>query len=334
MQPLNLLPPQLFHQPLSVLFLAPGAIAAADGEPAALVSRSNRQLRRALDAAAAEYEMAATAAAAQQQQGGSGGNGSGKRRAEQQEQQHAAAGGGATPHAADGRAGSQLLVRGARGVNALYLQLLAAAWCGADGGAAVDVPLLLAPAPFAGAALCPCTLRELPNTAAAAAAAAPKGGLLARRSLGTQQQQQQPHHYAELCAPGDADASTGSAVGSVGAGGSGSGSSGSGAVIAPWVLARLAALLAETQHSGFELFAEPEPGSASLNPAAEIVAGARWAAAAAAAEGRGSEESDGAFSPAERAAWAESARRLAGRFVRQLRLDGDTGLFSVRLGAA
>lgn len=137
---------QLFHQPLTVLLLGPGVMDSSSStrEPAAIVSRSNRQLRQALDAAGAHYTMAAAAAAAAAEQGGSG-----KQKAQgrgQQQQQSTID---------DGKAGSQLLVQGARGMQAVYLLLQQQAWC--SGEAAGDVPLLLAPVPFAGAVLCPCT---------------------------------------------------------------------------------------------------------------------------------------------------------------------------------
>lgn len=146
---------QLFHQPLSVLLLAPGTISGdahgrdslggREPEPAAVVSRSNRQLRAALDLVGASYTMAASAAP-----------GGAKRQAPAGGDAPAAPAQSQQPNAADGRAGSQLLIRGGRGVQALHLLLLQQA-CTGEGS--TDVPVLLAPVPFAGAALCPCVLK-------------------------------------------------------------------------------------------------------------------------------------------------------------------------------
>ncbi|GBF97731.1 hypothetical protein Rsub_10895 [Raphidocelis subcapitata] len=292
---------QLFHQPLTVLFLAPGVMdigcsgGSGGGEPAAIVSRSNRQLRQALDAAGARYAMASARDV-----------GGGKAAAA------AAAAGpqplGQAPSAADGRAGSQLLVLGGRGVQALHLLLLQQPWCAGEGGG--DVPTLLAPTPFPGGALCPCALRELPGAPAA----------LARRAPGGLQQQQQ--HYSELL-PGGGAASSGGDGGIGGGGPSSGGPGGGGGLVAPWTLARLASLLAESEGE-FEVFTDAEATSGSCNPAPDLAA--PWAAEAAQGEGGG-----GALSCQERAGFGPSSARLAGRFVRQLRFSG--GAFSARLAA-
>jgi hypothetical protein len=55
----------------------------------------------------------------------------------------------------DGQPGSQLLVVGAQQVHGLYAALLALPWCGAE---QPDVPLLLAPAQFMNAVMCPLRL--------------------------------------------------------------------------------------------------------------------------------------------------------------------------------
>jgi hypothetical protein len=316
-----------------VLFLAPGALAGPDGTigPAAVVSRSNRQLRQALDAAGADYVMASAAGG-----GGAGGGSSGDGSREQRQL-------GQAPSAADGRAGSQLLLRGGRGVQALYLLLQQQPWCAAEAGG--DVPLLLAPAPFAGGALCPCTLkvwlravryfrawqsRLLTQVAAPAlmladrwrccaprepAAACPplpptpqelssapgagmrRGGSVLGAGAGPAQQ-----HYAEL----------GSSVG---------GGDSSGLLVAPWTLARLSALLAESQ-AEFEVFTDAEATSSSLNLCADLDTAWQRGQAEGAGGGVGGEE---------RAAWGPSCLRLAGRYVKQLRFSG--GAFDARLAA-
>ncbi|KAI8475408.1 MAG: hypothetical protein J3K34DRAFT_484669 [Monoraphidium minutum] len=284
----------LFHQPLSVLLLAPGAVAsgaaAADAaEPAALVSRSNRQLRAALDVMGAELSMAAAAGGGGGGRGSAGGGAGADADLQQQQQQQA---GQLAVNAADGRAGSQLLVRGGRGVQALHLLLLQQAWCGAEGGG--DVPALLAPVPFAGAALCPCVLKELQGPAGA--------GPTSRRGLSAAVAAPPQQYYAEISGGGG--------------GGGGSGGAPPQALVAPWVLVRLSALLSECQGE-FEVFTDVETTSSSLNAAPEH-------AAAVCGGGGGGDR-------LEAGEWAPSAARLAGRHVRQLKYSG--GAFSARLGA-
>jgi hypothetical protein len=101
------------------------------------------------------------------------------------------------------------------------------------------------------------------------------------------------------------------------------------ALVAPWALCRLAAVLRDSQQE-FEVFADPEPTSCSLNPAP--VLGAAWShdygggggGAAPAPAGVG-------VSGLELGQWGAGARQLAGRHVRQLRFAD--GTFSARLGA-
>jgi len=131
-------------------------------------------------------------------------------------------------------------------VQGLYNVLMCAAWCdgpglgggggaGGTGGRAAapplqDVPTLLSPVPFEGAALCAVPLQVLPTRAAAA---------------GVARQQQQPNtatatFHAESC---------------------------SAAPIAPWVLQRALAVLGPSHAScgGLDVFVDAMPGTGMLN---------------------------------------------------------------------
>lgn len=105
------------------------------------------------------------------------------------------------------------------------------------------------------------------------------------------------------------------------------------ALVAPWTLSRLSALLADTQ-ADFEVFTDVEATSSSLNLAADL--GEPWAEAAGAGGGSGASDARAGDAPGEvlgagAAEWRSSAQRLAGRYVRQLKFGG--AMFSARLGA-
>ena len=122
-------------------------------------------------------------------------------------------------------------------------------------------------------------------------------------------------HYAEICG--------------CGGGGGGAGAPPS-VLLAPWTLSRLAAVLASSQNE-FEVFMDAEATSSSLNLSPDL--GDPWQDAPLGPDGGGGErdEKPRGVSADEVAEWPSGARRLAGRYVRQLKYCG--GTFSARLGA-